>query len=174
MGAFTGWGGLIYCFAHLAALWGDETLREEARRIAERTIEFAGSDSYLDVTAGVAGFALALRSLDQMEKPARVGGERLLSTLTRTRYGAGWFREEISGQPLTGFAHGNAGIGYALLEIAATTEKVSSLWRPATRLNMSEPCFQQSIVTGQTCAKIAPQTTWWHGAMERPASGFRA
>lgn len=121
VGGFIGWGGLIYCFAQLAALWGDKELGDEAGRMAERAVEFAESDNYLDVTSGVAGLALTLRSLDQMEKPARVCGERLLSTLTRTREGAGWFQKQLSKQPLTGFAHGNAGVGYALLEIAAMT-----------------------------------------------------
>ena len=120
-GGFAGWGGLIYCFAQLAALWWDEGLRGEARRIAEKTVEIAESDTYLDVISGVSGLALALRSLNRMEEPARICGERLLATLMKTKEGAGWYQKEISKQPLTGFAHGNAGIGYALLEIAKTT-----------------------------------------------------
>jgi type 2 lantibiotic biosynthesis protein LanM len=116
-----GRGGLIYCFAQLGALWNDEGLRCHAAEMAEQAATRAVSDVYLDVTSGVAGLALALRSVSGADTVARICGERLLASTTTTAQGIGWQRDTLSKQPLTGFAHGNAGIGYALFEIAAMT-----------------------------------------------------
>jgi len=126
-GGFTGWGGLIYAFSHLGALWCDEELLKDAERHLDKAAGCIENDEYLDVTGGVAGLGLALQSFyaatgsEKAISAARKCGNRLLSAARMTDEGFGWFRQSISKRPLTGFAHGSAGIGYALLKMASWT-----------------------------------------------------
>jgi lantibiotic modifying enzyme len=72
---------------------------------------------------------LALRSLcaidpdstPRVAEIARACGDHLLSKVQTTPSGIGWFCGDPNGPPLTGYAHGNAGIAAALIEIAALT-----------------------------------------------------
>ena len=127
VGGFIGWGGLIYCFTHLGALWRDEELLAEAQSAVEKAAALIQRDEHLDVTCGVAGLALALHGAyratgsQKALRSARDCGQRLLETVQATQHGIGWFREGLSLRPLTGFAHGNAGVGYALLVLAGMT-----------------------------------------------------
>jgi type 2 lantibiotic biosynthesis protein LanM len=127
VGGFIGWGGLIYCFTHLGVLWRDDALLAEAERAVEKAAACIQTDEHLDVTCGVAGLALALHGAYRTTgcgsafRAARDCGKRLLETARATQHGIGWFREGLSSRPLTGFAHGNAGVGYALLELASVT-----------------------------------------------------
>jgi type 2 lantibiotic biosynthesis protein LanM len=127
VGGFIGWGGLIYCLAHLGVLWRDEELLGEVERAVEKAAASIQNDQHLDVTGGVAGLGLALNSAyratgsDKALETARECGKRLCATARKTEHGFGWFRESLTKRPLTGFAHGNAGIAYALLEIAGMT-----------------------------------------------------
>jgi type 2 lantibiotic biosynthesis protein LanM len=121
IGAFNGWGGLLYAFTHLGSLWQDQELLAEAEAIVDRLPQFIARDQWLDVIAGSAGCIGALLSLDRCRPSekiltvARQCGERLLDRAQTMTRGIAWDKK------LGGFAHGAAGIGWALLELAAAT-----------------------------------------------------
>jgi type 2 lantibiotic biosynthesis protein LanM len=127
IGGFDGWGGIVYALAHLGALWGDPSMFSEAEGLLDRLPELIESDKTLDVIGGAAGCALALRSLHRCRPSARIlaiaraCGERLVHSAQPAERGIGWICGNIATSPLAGFAHGNAGIAYALLELAAMT-----------------------------------------------------
>lgn len=126
IGGFSGVGGVVYALCHLSAIWSDATLAEMAERALDDALKAINSDTRMDVIAGSAGFALALRSLGEIRPSMRIAelqracGERLLLTARRSEPGLGWVGPD-GNVPLTGFAHGNAGIAYALLSIADAT-----------------------------------------------------
>jgi type 2 lantibiotic biosynthesis protein LanM len=126
LGAFSGVGGIIYTLAHLAVLWEDASLIDEAKALAADVPALIEADQALDVVGGSAG---AIAGLDVLNRASASGqllnaavlcGERLLlqQELQGGRRG-GWKTRVESTQPLTGFSHGAAGIAWALLKLAA-------------------------------------------------------
>jgi len=125
LGAFSGLGGLIYTLAHLAVLWEDASLIDEAKALAADVPSLVEADKTLDVIGGSAGAIAALAVLnsisasDHLLNAAVLCGERLLRQQQPQGTGVGWKTEIDSRQPLTGFSHGAAGIAWALLKLAA-------------------------------------------------------
>lgn len=126
IGAFSGWGGLLYLFAHLGRLWGEPTLFQQAENLVQALPDLIERDERLDVIAGSAGCIAGMLSLYAvapspaiLEAACRCG-ERLLACAQPMPVGIGWRipREET---PLTGFAHGAAGIALSLLRLAAVS-----------------------------------------------------
>jgi type 2 lantibiotic biosynthesis protein LanM len=125
LGAFSGVGGIIYTLAHLAVLWEDAALIDEAKALAADVPALIEADKALDVVGGSAGAIAALEVLnrispsDHLLSAAVLCGERLLQQQQPQGRGVGWTTEIDSSQPLTGFSHGAAGIAWALLKLAA-------------------------------------------------------
>jgi type 2 lantibiotic biosynthesis protein LanM len=127
VGAFDGWGGVIYALAHLAALWQRPDLLDEAMDLVGRLPDLVGRDEQLDVMAGSAGCLGALLALEQFAPSRRVRevaarcGDRLVASARPAGQGLGWTTRLPSVGPLTGFSHGAAGMAWALLGLAART-----------------------------------------------------
>ncbi len=127
IGAFEGWGGLIYLFAHLGSLWRKPTLFQEAEEVARMLPDMIEHDEYLDIMAGTAGCLSALLSLYEAApvptilELAMQCGDLLLACAQLMSQGMGW-KVPRQATPLTGFAHGNAGIALSLLRLAAVGE----------------------------------------------------
>jgi type 2 lantibiotic biosynthesis protein LanM len=128
IGAFDGWGGIIYMLSHLAALWQDAELISYANSMVERLPELIDKDESLDVIGGCAGCIGALLALTQVSPSdkalaaAAQCGNRLIAKAQPVESGLGWFIKNIETvKPITGFAHGASGIAWALLELAART-----------------------------------------------------
>ncbi len=125
LGAFSGLGGIIYTLAHLAVLWEDASLIDEAEALAADVPALIKADKALDVVGGSAGAIAALEVLnrtsasDHLLDAAVLCGERLLLQQQPQGRGVGWKTEVDSSQPLTGFSHGAAGIAWALFKLAA-------------------------------------------------------
>jgi type 2 lantibiotic biosynthesis protein LanM len=125
LGAFSGLGGIIYTLAHLAVLWEDASLIDEAKSLAAGVPALTETDNVLDVIGGSAGAIAGLEVLnrisgsDHLLKAAMACGERLLKQQQPQSRGTGWRTEIDSTQPLTGFSHGAAGIAWAMLKLAA-------------------------------------------------------
>jgi len=123
LGAFSGVGGLIYTLAHLAVLWDDASLIDEAKALAADVPALIEADEALDVVGGSAGAIAALEVLnrispsDHLLNAAVLCGMRLLQQQQPQGRGIGW-RTIDSSPPLTGFAHGTAGIAWALFKLA--------------------------------------------------------
>ena len=126
IGGFSGIGGVVYALCHLSIIWSDATLAEMAERALEDTSKAIQSDDRLDIISGSAGLALAFQSLGALRPSSKVielqraCGERLLLTARESEKGLGWIGPDRTA-PLTGFAHGNAGIAYSLMAIGEAT-----------------------------------------------------
>jgi type 2 lantibiotic biosynthesis protein LanM len=120
LGAASGLGGQAYGLALAGVLLGQarwiESAAELADAIAARDIE---RDEHLDVTSGAAGALLALTALDGLlprEAWRDAAGRCAAHLLARAEpVGEGRAWRSMDGRCYTGFAHGSAGIAYALL-----------------------------------------------------------
>jgi type 2 lantibiotic biosynthesis protein LanM len=126
IGAFSGWGGVIYTLSHLGALWREAKLLNRAEALVATLRSLIEQDEYLDIIGGAAGCIGGLLSLYHQVPSERTlhaavqCGERLVARAQQMEHGVGWLvpREP---RPLAGFAHGAAGIAWALLKLATVT-----------------------------------------------------
>ena len=125
---FSGWGGIIYVLTHLAILWQDPNLLTEAEALVERLTPLIEEDQTFDVLNGTAGCIGGLLTLyhvapsEQLLALLLQCGEHLLAHAQQMDTGMGWLVPGAGDLPLTGFAHGAAGIAWALLPLAERTD----------------------------------------------------
>lgn len=123
LGGASGIGSLVYGLLVIGRLLGDESLLDDSCRLARSVPESAIARAVrLDVVSGVAGLLLALVALYEA-----VGDEQALALATRCGRHLLDKREAVyeghkvwptmDGQPACGFAHGAAGIAYALARL---------------------------------------------------------
>jgi type 2 lantibiotic biosynthesis protein LanM len=127
IGTFGGITGYIYLLEHLASLWSDNTLLDEA---VAATAEVAGkidADATFDVVDGVAGVIPVLLCLHRqrpdagaLELASRCGAH-LVRSGQESEGGMTWPSPDAEVPPLTGFGHGAAGIAWALFQLHAMT-----------------------------------------------------
>ncbi len=128
VGAYEGWGGLVHAFLHLGELWDDDEIRFQTDRMANRIWGFVEEDVQYGIVRGSAGAIQSLLTLnsiryaDSRQAIANLCGERLLEQMQMQDRGAGWVIERFGEQPLTGYAHGSAGIGMALARLYGVTK----------------------------------------------------
>lgn len=127
VGAFHGWGSLIYTFTHLGALWNDPALFAAAEGFVERLPPLIDDDAELDVIGGSAGCLGTLLSLHRVHPSRRTldaatrCGEHLLRTATPMSEGIGWLTKVAASTPMAGFSHGCSGMAWALGELWGVT-----------------------------------------------------
>mgnify|MGYP001023508589 CR=1 FL=1 len=127
VGAFSGWGGLVYAYTHLAALWQRPELLAGAEGLVERMPECIERDARFDLVFGAAGGIASLLVLhgsapsERVLQIAAACGERLLAQAQPMEHGVGWTVSPKFAVPLAGFSHGAAGIAWALLRLAEKT-----------------------------------------------------
>jgi len=119
IGVASGTGSIVYGLTTIGALLGDgasiDLARIAARRVAPWRI---ARDTTLDVVGGAAGAILGFLALYKVSPDqdlldlATACGDRLLQTAVESDAGLSWRTAE--GRFFTGFAHGVAGIAYAL------------------------------------------------------------
>ncbi|MGE7676354.1 type 2 lanthipeptide synthetase LanM family protein [Lysinibacillus sp. NPDC094403] len=127
IGAFTGMGSCIYALQHLAEILQEPELLDEISSFLPKLIKMIPKDEALDIIGGSAGTLIILLDFYRLTgnelalKGATLCGERLLEVAEPMGdNGVGW-RVSVSSDPLAGFAHGVAGISWALSELAAVT-----------------------------------------------------
>lgn len=129
---FNGHVGVAYAAARIGTLTGDADLCAHVSVVLAQVAEALTAPHVLDVIGGNAGAIPALLWLSQQPawKKYRAGAVALGEELCRTaiRQGSAWVwdAEKAGGEgmgpvPLTGFAHGAAGMGLALFELHAAT-----------------------------------------------------
>jgi type 2 lantibiotic biosynthesis protein LanM len=127
IGGMEGWGGILYALTHLSVLWKDDILLARAMEFAEQIPTLIEQDDRLDIIAGAAGCIGSLLALNECSPSPRIleiarqAGEHLLTHAQTTERGVGWIIPGFTSKPLPGFAHGGAGIAWALLRLAAST-----------------------------------------------------
>jgi type 2 lantibiotic biosynthesis protein LanM len=127
LGAFSGWGSLVYLYSHLSGLWHDESLLSEAIRVAMHVDSLVEQDEALDIIGGSAGAILALLSLHRVTLSPSVlaiaakCGTHLIDKAQPMAAGLGWVNSHTGTVPMAGFSHGAAGIAFSLLALAEAT-----------------------------------------------------
>jgi type 2 lantibiotic biosynthesis protein LanM len=124
-GGFAGLGGAVYGLSELGRLWADERLIGTAEQYAAAMAAQSADDAEYDYATGSAGGIAALaalcqvRATDHLAEHVRVLADHLVTAAVRTPAGVGWVPRtlrELRSQtrPISGFAHGGAGIAAAL------------------------------------------------------------
>lgn len=176
IGATTGLGSLVYAMTTIGHLLNDASYTQLAVELAEGlTPEAIDADPSADVSDGCAGALLALLAL-QAAAPDERGlaraaycGRQLVARQIDAKDGAAWPSHD--GVMLAGFAHGAAGIAYALARLYQATGDRTFL-DTATRAHAYErSVFSASdrnwpvLRSGQDSGVGAPMmTAWCHGA----------
>lgn len=127
-GLFTGWVGIAIAAARAAKVLGDESLFQAASHLGQRCTLEKLENWESDMLFGKAGTIVGLLTLSGLlEQPEMLGAcERIAGKLLRTAdklpWGYSWKASAVpTNQNLTGFSHGTAGIGSALLELFHAT-----------------------------------------------------
>ena len=129
IGAFQGSAGLIYLLTHLAHLWQQPELLEQACQITTKIASSIEEDCYYDVIHGVAGIIPVLLGLAKSTSgegisTAKQCARHLLQNAVLQHDTLSWpTRPEYAKANLTGFSHGASGIGWALITLGAHLEE---------------------------------------------------
>ena len=192
LGLHTGWLGIAWATARVGEILQKQELLERARRLIHRTAGRYQPNAEFDVVSGNAGAIPILVALGQEWQDAelldfalRLGEEFLAAASTWNEIYAWRTINSANEQPLTGFSHGMAGIGYALLELFAVTGdprhrqaaigafNYEGQWFDAARGNWKdlrgEPARRKRLSHPSSFA-----TTWCHGAPGIALSRVRA
>jgi len=126
LGFYDGLAGIAYVAARAAEITGDEAHASEALRLAH---ELDADRARIDVINGSAGVIAALLYLHRLRRGdfllelAIRHGQRLVDRANRSDAGWSWTTADRQSRDLTGFAHGAAGIAWALLELFQITQE---------------------------------------------------
>jgi hypothetical protein len=127
-GLFTGWVGIAIAAARVAKVLGDASLSLAASELAQRCTLEKLENWESDMLFGKAGTIVGLLTLSGLlEQPGLVGAceriaRKLLRAAEKSTWGYSWNSSAVpTSQNLTGFSHGTAGIGCALLELFRAT-----------------------------------------------------
>lgn len=128
IGVFTGLAGFIYMLLHLSCLWREQKLLDEALLKVKQIPSLLKQDNQYDIIGGSAGCIACLLSLYHCI-PSRIiidiailCGDWLLAHKSKMKSGIGW-KPSFADKPLTGFAHGAAGIAWALFNLFLITHE---------------------------------------------------
>lgn len=193
IGLFTGLIGIALAAARVGQCCEDEYFVEQARQLALNAMQPLADERECDLLSGRAGAIVgllalsALLELHPLSDFTRDLGDELLKSAHISERGASWPALGALGGPhLTGFSHGTAGVGYALLELshwiggarhyqalAEEAFKYERSWFDPGAANW--PHFN---VDGRGRGKFGPAPTfdshWCHGAPGIVLSRLRA
>ncbi|MEM9595356.1 MAG: lanthionine synthetase LanC family protein [Acidobacteriota bacterium] len=180
----TGWGGVTYAAAHVAAVCGDSALGRRAAAWAPAVTERLGDDIGCELVDGVAGMVLGLLALHQVEPCPRVlatavrGGELILWHAQPIGDGLGWplVLHGDWGRAFAGLAQGGAGVVLALVRLWQATG--DPRFQTSARAAMA---YERTLFPPEDCPwrtrrerrlrRLALEvgssvgvSAWWHGA----------
>jgi type 2 lantibiotic biosynthesis protein LanM len=129
IGGASGLGSIIYSLVKISQFLKDQSILEDARKAAALiTPDLIAADKEFDVIAGAAGSILGLLPLYDKTGDAEIirkaidCGQHLLSHRLSINNSPRAWKNSTEQRPLTGFAHGAAGITYALLQLYAVVQ----------------------------------------------------
>jgi hypothetical protein len=127
-GLFTGWVGIAFVAARLGRILDEEKLLRAALRIVQRCQREKLENWEFDFMVGKAGTIVGLLMLREMlDAPDLLDlciplARKLLHRADKSKAGYSWPCSAMpTSRNLTGFGHGAAGVGYALLEFFHAT-----------------------------------------------------
>lgn len=127
-GIFFGESSIVYGYQLLYQITEDPVYLEYAAKHCRITVRNLPSDNQFDIVGGNAGAIMAFLNMYDFQKEscylemAEVAAEVLLKNAVSAEKGIGW-KSISNGALLGGFAHGCAGIMYALARLAEYTGK---------------------------------------------------
>lgn len=131
IGGMSGWGGIIYALCHLSLLCNDPKLLARASEFAEYLTPLIEQDDRFDIVSGAAGCIASLLVLNacspskEIQNAARLAGEHLVRHAHSRNCGVAWRNPGAGSDTIAGFAHGNAGMAWALLKLHGHLEEQS-------------------------------------------------
>jgi type 2 lantibiotic biosynthesis protein LanM len=173
-GAATGIGSLVYALTTIGRLLGDRASIDLAVDLAGTlTPAVIDADRSCDVSDGLGGAVLALLAADHaapgrgLLARAEYCGKAILSRQVSANHGGAW--PTLDGVLLAGFAHGAAGIAYALTRLhQATGERfyLDAIRRAHAyeRGLFSIADRNWPVLAANDGAPSAMMTAWCHGA----------
>ncbi len=175
VGAFSGLGSVIYLLAHLASLWKQAELLQEADEVLEMLCPLIAADDSFDIVTGSAGCISSLLALHRVSGSkmalglALECGGHLVEQAQVCRGGVGWVYAPAAPVPLTGFSHGSAGIALSLMRLsnASGDTRFRDLAQSAieyergvfSREHSNWPDFREVAAAAQQY-----QASWCHGS----------
>ncbi|MGH7268430.1 MAG: type 2 lanthipeptide synthetase LanM family protein [Candidatus Rokuibacteriota bacterium] len=176
IGGGDGLGSVIYALMRIGSFLDDASVLQDARRVtALITPALIRGDRWLDVMGGAAGLLLALVALhresgDELALQHAIAcAEHLLDRRGDGDEGRRAWRT-IEPHPLTGFAHGAAGIAYALLRLHGVAPEVRYLEAAAEGIAYERSVFSPAarnwpdLRGGRGPADAWYMVSWCHGA----------
>lgn len=192
LGLFTGAMSIAFAAARVGTVLGEEDLLGHAATLLRNLACEEHQEREFDLISGAAGAIAALVKLrailndnSLLEFSARLG-DNLLQVADKSDVGYSWRAPGITHQRnLTGFSHGAAGVGYALLELFRATGEpkyrvgaerafdYERHWFNAEAGNW--PDFREEPKEGRRRnAPLSFATLWCHGAPGIALSRLRA
>ena len=181
IGGFSGLGGLIYALTHSSFLLHDPELLAVAQEMVHKLPSLIPQDREFDIIGGAAGCIAGLLTLwqrvpeDEVIEKAIACGNHLIATATVYPSGCGWVRPDMASVALAGFAHGAAGIAWALHNLSVATGIQSFAAHAAAAITYERTLFSEAVENWRDArdnrgpknepgasAKFA--TAWCHGA----------
>ncbi len=126
-GAFNGLAGTAYALVHVATNLDDPALLAPLETILTAITPTVAHDTTYDLIGGAAGgIAVGLAIYETTGLPTarrftEACAHHLRQAAQPQEHGVAWVTDMEASQPLTGFSHGAAGMGWALLRYAAAT-----------------------------------------------------
>lgn len=164
--AFGGWGGVLYLWAHLAALRRSDAYidrAEEALPLFEKHID---EDDLLDLISGAAGAILCLLALHQVRRGGRFlevavhCGDHLLRLCAPQATGVGWPSLSLP----RGLSHGTSGLALALLHLGHVSDNRTFTQTALEALRWEDSLIAEGVWTDAIMVGNMYQATWCHGA----------
>jgi len=173
LGASLGLGSVVYALTRISQFLDEPELLADARMAASLiTADLIADDHLLDIFVGAAGALLGLLALYEVSPAQDLldravwCGQHLLQARTPSKAACrAW--PTIGGRHTTGFAHGTAGIVYALLRLYAVTGDVSLLQAAQEGLRYEDQALTHEA--GNWAEEVGAKETdygisWCHGA----------
>ena len=127
-GAFLGEGSIVYGYQLLYTLTGDKRFLDYARKHCHHVAKYLDKDIQHDLIGGNAGAILVFLNMYDLDSDeiylnyAKQAADHLVEHAVTNTHGVGW--KNISNDGLLGgFAHGCAGIMYALARLSSYVDK---------------------------------------------------
>lgn len=180
IGAFDGWGGIIYLYSHLIKIWKDNSFKKKSIKIILFNANNIEKSFTYDIISGLSGYSLCLLSLfysteDNMILEFAIKcGNKLVHYLDHIIKNKIFF---INNNPVkSGFAHGLSGMIYALLRLFEITS-INTFKDTALKTLKYEKLFyskeHKNWYTEKNRTEI-PSVKWCYGAVGIGLTRFKA
>jgi hypothetical protein len=149
---YTGWAGIALAAAWVGRMASEPEFLEVSAALMRRAVGCATATDESDILAGRAGTlaaTLAIRNLvgdDSLLALSVTLGDELLEAAERGDDVCSWpSASSRTRRNLTGFAHGAAGIGFALLELFHATGRANYRKAAESAFNYERLCFDAQV-----------------------------